>query len=45
MKHSFRHSMAAACVLLASAGGAMAADVRVMCYQDGVECEVTADLA
>ncbi len=45
MKYSFRHSMAAACVLLASAGGAMAADVRVMCYQDGVECEVTADLA
>ena len=24
---------------------AVAADIRVMCYQDGIECEVTADLA
>ena len=28
-----------------AAGLAQAGEVRVMCYQDGVECEVTADLA
>jgi len=27
------------------AGMAQAGEIRVMCYQDGVECEVTADLA
>jgi len=34
-----------AMALAASASGAAAADVRVMCYQDSVECEVTAELA
>lgn len=31
--------------LLALATAATAADIRVMCYQDGVECDVTAELA
>ena len=31
--------------LLAAAGTAHATNVRVMCYQDGVECDVTNDLA
>jgi alpha-1,4-digalacturonate transport system substrate-binding protein len=31
--------------LAAAAGAASAADVRVMCYQDGIECEVTSELA
>ncbi len=35
----------AAAGLLAALGLAQAAEVRVMCYQDGNECEVTADLA
>ncbi len=32
-------------VLMASMQLAHAGEVRVMCYQDGIECEVTADLA
>lgn len=31
--------------LSAAAGFAHAGEVRVMCYQDGIECEVTAELA
>ena len=31
--------------LLALPLGAAAADIRVMCYQDGIECNVTAELA
>lgn len=38
-----RATAAAALTLLSA--GALAGEVRVMCYQDGVECEVTADLA
>jgi alpha-1,4-digalacturonate transport system substrate-binding protein len=41
------HPLAAAVGLLTalSAFSVQAADIRVMCYQDGNECEVTADLA
>lgn len=28
-----------------AASAAMASEIRVMCYQDGVECEVTAEIA
>ena len=48
LKTSINTSMpkvAAAAGLLAALGLAQAAEVRVMCYQDGNECEVTADLA
>ncbi|MGB6008314.1 ABC transporter substrate-binding protein [Castellaniella sp.] len=45
MRHSFNCSAVGAGLLLAFSGAAAAADVRVMCYQDGIECEVTADLA
>ena len=38
-------SLAFAMGLIAIAGMAQAGEVRVMCYQDGVECEVTAELA
>ena len=31
--------------LMALSSAAVAADVRVMCYQDGIECDVTAELA
>src|SRR6218665_3752819 len=31
--------------LVASAGAAPAADVRVMCYQDGIECDVLSSQA
>ena len=34
-----------AAAVLATPLGASAADIRVMCYQDGIECTVTADLA
>ena len=34
-----------AAALLAMPLTALAADIRVMCYQDGVECDVTAELA
>ena len=37
-------SLAAAAMLLLPLG-ASAADIRVMCYQDGIECDVTAELA
>jgi alpha-1,4-digalacturonate transport system substrate-binding protein len=30
---------------MASAGIASAGEIRVMCYQDGVECDVTAEIA
>ncbi len=36
---------AIATAILASPLAARAADIRVMCYQDGIECTVTADLA
>ena len=26
-------------------GASYAADIRVMCYQDGIECDATADIA
>ncbi|MEY5027999.1 MAG: hypothetical protein RLZ63_314 [Pseudomonadota bacterium] len=43
---SFQISTLALTLGLASAAAAVhAGEVRVMCYQDGVECEVTADLA
>ena len=32
-------------ILACAATAAMAGEVRVMCYQDGVECDVTAELA
>jgi alpha-1,4-digalacturonate transport system substrate-binding protein len=38
-------SLALAMGLSSMAGLAQAGEVRVMCYQDGVECEVTAELA
>ena len=41
-KNSVAAAVVAAVLLPASV---MAADIRVMCYQDGVECEVTAELA
>ncbi|WP_416546692.1 ABC transporter substrate-binding protein [Limnohabitans sp. DCL3] len=37
--------LALALGLSAMAGLAQAGEIRVMCYQDGVECEVTAELA
>ena len=41
-KSSVAAAVVAAVLLPASV---LAADIRVMCYQDGVECEVTAELA
>ena len=41
-KNSVAAAVVAAVLLPASV---VAADIRVMCYQDGVECEVTAELA
>jgi alpha-1,4-digalacturonate transport system substrate-binding protein len=40
-----RPQFTAMSVCLGAALSAQAADIRVMCYQDGNECEVTADLA
>jgi alpha-1,4-digalacturonate transport system substrate-binding protein len=45
MKSVFIRPLALAAGLTALSGLAQAADIRVMCYQDGVECEVTAELA
>ncbi|WP_322993177.1 ABC transporter substrate-binding protein [Limnohabitans sp.] len=45
MKSVFIRPLALAVGLSALAGLAHAGDIRVMCYQDGVECEVTAELA
>jgi alpha-1,4-digalacturonate transport system substrate-binding protein len=45
MKSVFIRPLALAAGLSALAGLAQAGDIRVMCYQDGVECEVTAELA
>lgn len=45
MKKLRIHTLALATGLSALAGLAQAGEVRVMCYQDGVECEVTAELA
>jgi alpha-1,4-digalacturonate transport system substrate-binding protein len=45
MKSVFIRPLALAAGLSALAGMTQAADIRVMCYQDGVECEVTAELA
>jgi alpha-1,4-digalacturonate transport system substrate-binding protein len=45
MKSVFIRPLALAVGLSALAGLAQAGDIRVMCYQDGVECEVTAELA
>ena len=42
---SLRLSMLTLASGLALAGLAHAGEVRVMCYQDGNECEVTAELA
>lgn len=39
-----RHSLSLV-ALMALSSAALAADVRVMCYQDGNECDVTAELA
>jgi ABC-type glycerol-3-phosphate transport system substrate-binding protein len=45
-KHAFQPGAALALTaLLAAPVAASAAEIRVMCYQDGVECEVTAELA
>lgn len=43
--HPTARPVMAACLLTLAAAGASAADVRVMCYQDGIECDVTAELA
>ena len=45
MKSVFIRPLALAAGLSALAGWAQAGEIRVMCYQDGVECEVTAELA
>lgn len=43
---SVRFSILALALGVSAAGGiAQAGEIRVMCYQDGVECEVTAELA
>ena len=39
-----RLTAVAAAIVLAPLA-AQAADIRVMCYQDGIECNVTAELA
>jgi alpha-1,4-digalacturonate transport system substrate-binding protein len=39
-----RHTLSLV-ALMALSSAAVAADVRVMCYQDGIECDVTAELA
>ena len=39
-----RHTLSLV-ALMALSSAAVAADVRVMCYQDGNECDVTAELA
>jgi alpha-1,4-digalacturonate transport system substrate-binding protein len=41
---SMRHTLSLA-ALMALSSAAIGADVRVMCYQDGNECDVTAELA
>lgn len=45
MKSVFIRPLALAAGLSALAGLAHAGEIRVMCYQDGIECEVTAELA
>lgn len=40
-----KHTTLAAALLATLAGPAVAADLRIACYSDGVECEVTQDLA
>ena len=41
-----RHLLAAAALsVIGAAATAQAAEIRVMCYQDGNECEVTNELA
>ena len=45
MKSVFIRPLALAVGLTALAGLAQAGEIRVMCYQDGVECDVTAELA
>lgn len=42
-RHAF--NILAAALMTAGAVSAQAQEVRVMCYQDGVECDVTAELA
>jgi alpha-1,4-digalacturonate transport system substrate-binding protein len=42
-RHSF--NLLALALMAAGAVSAQAQEVRVMCYQDGVECDVTAELA
>jgi DNA-binding response OmpR family regulator len=42
-RHSF--NLMALALMTAGAVSAQAQEVRVMCYQDGVECDVTAELA
>ena len=39
------HPIALAAGLALVAGVAQAGEIRVMCYQDGVECDVTAEQA
>lgn len=45
MKSVFIRPLALAAGLSALALGAQAGEIRVMCYQDGIECDVTAELA
>ena len=45
MKFNRLSTLALACGLVTAVGLSQAGEVRVMCYQDGIECEVTADLA
>jgi alpha-1,4-digalacturonate transport system substrate-binding protein len=40
----FPRSLLAAAALTLLSATAQAADIRVMCYQDGIECDVTAEL-
>jgi len=44
MKFQFPMLSAAMSVALLAVSGSALAEIRVMCYQDGTECEVTADL-
>jgi alpha-1,4-digalacturonate transport system substrate-binding protein len=41
---TFQRSLLAAAALTLLCATAQAADIRVMCYQDGIECDVTAEL-
>jgi len=41
---TFQRSLLAAAALTLLSATAQAADIRVMCYQDGIECDVTAEL-